>query len=50
VHQSNNKLSVQESDPKYYKFMPPCTLNKIVPAGKASRLSESVGSLLSTKY
>jgi len=45
VHHSKDKLSVQEMDPKNYKFLPSCTMEKIPSAGKPLRMSESVGAL-----
>jgi hypothetical protein len=47
VHHSGQKLSVQELDPRNYADKPPCSVNKIIPAGKPMKMSEPVSSLFS---
>jgi len=46
LHCSKENLSIQEKDPKNYRFMPPCTLDKINAAGRPVKMSESVANLL----
>ena len=38
-HQSTQGFSIQELDPKNYKMMPPCLMEKIPAAGKANKMS-----------
>lgn len=45
MHHKKNELTIEEKDPRNYKHMPLCTLEKIKPAGKPLRMSEPLGSL-----
>jgi hypothetical protein len=45
MHHSKDSLSLQEMDPRNYKHMPACTMEKIKAAGKPMKISETVGNL-----
>ncbi len=45
THQPNRRLVIQELDPRNYKYMPSCALDKIIPAGKPSKQSDPISSI-----